>query len=260
MKTVAGIFHSSADAARAVDNLRAAGIAEEHVSYLAPGATQEEIDAAVPTTETEQPGMGKALGTAVGGALGIAGGLHLGAAAASLLVPGVGPILAAGLVGAALLGAGGAGVGMAAGGALEDSVATGLPHDELFVYEDAVRRGHTVLIVTAADDAAADTVRGVLSQAGAESIDAARDQWWVGLRDAEEEEYTEQGGDFLTDEPTYRRGFEAALHPQARGHAYDEDAERLRECYGADCEEGAFRRGYERGQGYQRTLLDKYKG
>ena len=260
MKTVAGIFNSGADAERAVENLAAAGVAAEHVSFLAPDSTQEEIDAAVPTTETEQPGMGKARGTAVGGALGVAGGLHLGAAAASLLVPGVGPILAAGLVGAALLGAGGAATGMAAGGALEDNVAPGLPHDELFVYEDALRHGHTVLIVTAEDDTVADSVRTILSQSGAESVDAARGNWWVGLRDAEEEEYAEQGGDFLSDEQTYRRGFEAALHPRARGLSYDEDAERLRECYGGACEEGAFRRGYERGQVYHRTLLEKYKG
>ncbi|HEX8853775.1 MAG TPA: hypothetical protein VF754_09830, partial [Pyrinomonadaceae bacterium] len=173
---------------------------------------------------------------------------------------GVGPILAAGIVGAAILGAGGAAAGMAAGGALEDNVATGLPHDELFVYEDALRRGHTVLIVTAEDDERADAVRAAMTEAGAESIDAARDKWWVGLRDAEEEEYTEQGGDFLTDEQIYRSGFEAALHPSARGATYDEDAARLRECYGAACEEGAFRRGYERGHSYQRALLDKYKG
>lgn len=260
MKTVAGIFTSRADAERAVENLSAAGTPAEHISFLAPGTTQEELDAAVPTTETEQPGMGKALGTAVGGALGVAGGLHLGAAAASLLIPGVGPILAAGLVGAAILGAGGAATGMYAGEALEDNIATGLPHDELFIYEDALRSGHTVLIVTAEDDERADAVRGVLAQSGAESIDAARESWWVGLRDAEEEEYTEQGGDFLTDEQTYRHGFEAALHPKARGLSYDDDAARLRECYGGACEEGAFRRGYERGQGYHRTMLEKYKG
>lgn len=259
MKTVAGIFNSRADAERAVENLRSAGIAEEHVSLITPGATQEQIDAAVPTTETEQPGMGKALGTAVGGALGVAGGLHLGAAAASLLVPGVGPILAAGLIGAALLGAGGAGVGMAAGGALEDSIATGLPHDELFIYEDALRRGRTVLIVTADDDEGGEGIRQVLAQSGAESVDAARESWWVGLRDAEQEEYTGQGGDFSADETAYRRGFEASLHPKARGLSYEEDAARLRECYGGVCEEGAFRRGYERGRGYHRTMLEKYK-
>ena len=139
--------------------------------------------------------MGSAMGGAVGGALGVAGGMHIGATLASLLVPGVGPVLAAGVIGAALLGAGGAAAGAAAGGALEDSI-EGLPHDELFVYEDALRQGRSVVIVVTQDEAQADTARGVLAQAGAESVDAARESWWVGLRDAEEEEYTGQGGDF----------------------------------------------------------------
>jgi len=257
MSTVAAIFNSRADAARAAARLREAGFTEDRVSLLAPGATQGQLDD-VPTTETEQPGMGAALGGAVGGALGVAGGLHLGAAA-SLLIPGVGPVLAAGLVGAALLGAGGAATGAAVGGALEDSMARGLPHDELFVYEDALRRGRSVVIAVADDEEQANVARGVLTQAGAESVDAAREKWWLGLRDAEEAEYTVDGGDFDVDEPTYRRGFEAALHPSARNRSYDEDAERLRECFGAECEEGAFRRGYERGRRYHGEMVERYK-
>ena len=146
MSTVAGIFNSSTDATRAVELLGSAGVGEDRISLLMPGASQQELDE-VPTTETEQPGMGSALGGAVGGASGAAGGLSLGAAAASLLIPGVGPILAAGFVGAALLGAGGAATGAAVGGKLEDSMARGLPHDELFVYEDALRHGRSVVIV-----------------------------------------------------------------------------------------------------------------
>src|SRR5947209_15416270 len=169
MSTVAAIFNSRADAERAVEGLRSAGFGEDRISLLTPGTSQEKLDD-VPTTETEQPGMGAALGGAVGGALGVAGGLHLGAAA-SLLIPGVGPVLAAGLIGAALLGAGGAATGIAMGGALEDSMARGLPHDELFVYEDALRRGRSVVIVVADDDAQAQTARGVLAGAGAESTD-----------------------------------------------------------------------------------------
>src|SRR4051812_10118378 len=177
MSTVAGIFNSRADAERAVERLRSAGVAEDGISLLTPGTSQAELDE-VPTTETEQPGMGKALGGTVGGALGVAGGLHLGATVASLFVPGVGPILAAGLVGAALLGAGGAATGAAVGGALEDSMARGLPHDELFVYEDALRRGRSVIIVVAEDEPQAETARGIISQSGAESVDAAREEWW----------------------------------------------------------------------------------
>jgi hypothetical protein len=259
MNTVAGIFTSRADAERALEQLRASGVGEDSISLLTPGTTQGELDAAVPTTETEQSGTGTAFGGTVGGAVGAASGLGLGAALASFFVPGVGPILAAGLVGAALLGAGGVATGMAAGGALEDSLAKGLPHDELFVYEDALRQGRSVLIVAAEDEEQAERVRSVLAGAGAESLDAARESWWIGLRDAEEEEYTGQGSDFKSDEPLYRRGFEAALHPQARGRSYVEDAERLRECFGEDCEVKAFRSGYERGHKYQQTLAEKYK-
>ncbi|HEV3469994.1 MAG TPA: hypothetical protein VG148_11780 [Pyrinomonadaceae bacterium] len=259
MSTVAGIFSSRADAERAVENLRSAGLSEERISLLAPGATPSEVDREVPTTETEQPGMGTAIGATVGGALGITGGLHLGAVAASFFVPGVGPIFAAGLIGAALLGAGGAAAGAAAGDALEDSLARGLPHDELFVYEDALRRGRSVVIVLAESDEQAEAARQVLGQAGAESLDAARETWWIGLRDAEEAEYTGQGGDFRRDEPVYRRGFEAALHPRARGRSYEEDAERLRECFGAECDEPPFRSGYERGRRYHAELSERYK-
>lgn len=259
METVAGIFRARADAERAIEGLRSAGLKDEHLNLLTPGTTTGELEAAVPTTETEQPGMGGALGGAVGGALGVAGGMHLGAAAASLLVPGVGPVLAAGLVGAALLGAGGAAAGAAAGEKMEDNVAGGLPHDELFVYEDALRKGRTVVIAVAEDSDAAERARGVLSGNGAESIDAAREDWWVGLRDGEEAVYTEEGGDFSVDEQFYRRGFEASLHPRARGKSYEEAAEHLRGCYGEACDLPAFRHGYERGRGYHRSQEERYK-
>ena len=248
MSTVAGIFNSRAEAESAVGALEGAGFGEDRISLLTPGVSQSQLDD-VPTTETEQPGMGKALGGTVGGALGIAGGLQLGAAAASLFLPGVGPVIAAGIA-AAVLGA---------GGALEDSMAEGLPHDELFVYEDALRRGRSVVLVVADDEVQEGIARDLFKEAGAESVDAARESWWVGLRDAEEAEYTVDGGDFSVEEPVYRRGFEAALHPAARGRSYDEDATRLRECYGQECGEGAFRRGYERGRRYHGEMVERYK-
>ncbi|HEX5708947.1 MAG TPA: hypothetical protein VFX96_16725 [Pyrinomonadaceae bacterium] len=259
METVTGIFSSRADAERATEQLRNTGIDPDKISMLAPGASAEEIDDSVPTTETEQPGMGGALGGTVGGALGVAGGLHLGAAVASLFVPGVGPVMAAGIIGAALLGAGGAAAGAAAGNAMEDTVAGGLPADELYVYEDALRQGRSVVIAVADSDEQAEAARAALTSSGAESLDAARENWWVGLRDAEETEYAGEGRDFKTDEPAYRRGFEASLHPAARGKSYDEDADRLRSCFGSLCTEEPFRRGYERGRGYEREMAEKYK-
>ena len=257
MRTVTGIFNSRTDAEQALESLRSAGIAEERISLLMPGTSGEQLEEAVPTTETEQPGMGKALGGTVGGALGVAGGLHLGAAAASFFVPGVGPILAAGLIGAALLGAGGAATGVAAGGALEDNVAEGLPHDELYVYEDALRKGRTVVVVMGETDEQGDAARAILEVAGAESLDAARESWWVGLRDAEESEYASD--DFQRDEPLYRRGFEAALHPSVRGRQFDEAGEDLRTRFSDAYDNEAFRRGYERGYRYHRDYAEKYR-
>lgn len=259
METVAGIFHSRAQAERAVQKLNSSGIAPDRIAFLTPGTSVEKAEAVVPTTETEQPGMGKAMGGAVGGAMGVAGGATLGAALASLLVPGVGPVLAGGIIGAALLGAGGAATGMAAGAALEKEIADGLPHDELFIYEDALRKGHSVLIAFAENEELAERARNVLARAGAESIDAAREDWWLGLRDAEQETYQEHGHDFKRDEPNYRRGFESALNPKMRGRSYDEAAADLRASFKEVCSEEAFGHGYARGQAYHASLNERYK-
>ena len=257
MKSTVGIFASHTDAEHAVENLRSIGIADDKISLLAPGS-ERELEA-VATTETEQPGMGKAIGGVVGGALGTASGMSLGAAAASLFIPGVGPIMATGIIGAALLGAGGAIGGAAAGDALEEGMADGLPRDELYVYEDALRQGRSVVIALTENDEQDEAARRSMDQAGAESLDAAREDWWLGLRDAEEEDYTRHGGDFVVHESDYRRGFQSALHPRTRGKSYEESAGFLNECYGDLCNAEPFRRGYERGHVYHQRLKEKHK-
>jgi hypothetical protein len=259
MEAIAGIFDSRADAERALYGLRSAGIADDRTAFLMPGSGDEAFESAVPITDTEQPGMGKAMGGAVGGAIGVAGGGTLGAAVASLLVPGVGPVIAAGVVGAALLGVGGAATGAAAGAALESGLAEGLSRDELYLYEDALRKGRSIVIAFAEDDDAQDRIHNVLAQAGAESIDAARESWWIGLRDAEAEYYQTNGGDFRSDELLYRRGFEAALNPKRRGRSYEEMASELNETYREAAAEKAFRHGYQRGQDYLKTIRGSHK-
>ena len=114
MKPVVGVFKTTYDAQRGLDRVRSVGVAEDKVSILMPGSSDREV-AAVPVSDTEQPGMGAAVGSLVGGSVGVAGGFGAGAALASFLVPGVGPILAGGLIGASLLGLGGAAGGAVAG-------------------------------------------------------------------------------------------------------------------------------------------------
>ena len=254
MNTVVGIFNSFADATRAAAMLRSLGISDERIGLLSPRTPETEIEANIPTSETEQPGVGTAVGGAVGGALGVAGGMHAGLTVATALVPGVGPIFALGLIGAALFGIGGAAAGAAAGNAIEDNLDTGLPRDELYLYEDALRKGRSVVIALADSDQLAERARTELQRAGAESIDAAREQWWIGLRDAEQEHYSNQGGNFNVDEAAYRLGFEAALHPDRRGRTYENTVENLRTRYADNCALEAFRRGYERGQAYQSSI------
>jgi hypothetical protein len=257
MNTVVGIFSSFADAKRATAMLRSLGIDDKHISVLSPRTPESEIEANIPTSETEQPGMGSALGGTVGGALGVAGGLHAGMVAATALVPGVGPVLALGLIGAALFGAGGAFAGALAGDSIEDSLVAGVPRDEVYLYEDALRRGRSVVIAVTGEEEIANRAREELKRAGAESIDAAREQWWIGLRDAEQEHYAAGGGNFNVDEAAYRLGFEAALHPDRRGKPYETTVASLRTKYADSSALEAFRKGYERGQAYQRSVEDR---
>ena len=248
MQPVVGIFTSRAVAERAAERLVSIGIHKERINYLTPDASEAQLET-VPTTETEQPGVAKVLGGVVGGATGISTGM-LGAAIASMVIPGVGAVTAIGAAAVALLGIGGALAGAAAGDALEESLAQGLPKDELFVYQAALREGRTVLVALADDETLADAAREALMAAGAENVDAARQRWWIGLRDAEAETYSAQGGDFTKDELTYRRGFEAALRWTTAGKPYETVVDYLRAEYGDVYQEEAFRRGYERGCAY----------
>jgi hypothetical protein len=240
MPTVSGVFRSQESARNAVAALKQEGLSR--VNLLLPEARESQIDA-VPVSETEQPGMGKAVGGVVGGAVGMAAGMEFGTAAATILIPGVGPVLAVGLAAAAILGIGGAVGGAVVGEALEKDSTKGLPADELFVYKDALRQGRSVLFVETKYDDEAQRAREILAGAGAESIDAAREEWWIGLRSAEAEHYRSLGGEFESAEKDYRLGFEAALR---NGSGVVNPDPRSSEAY---------RCGYQRGRAYQEKPL-----
>jgi hypothetical protein len=252
METVAGIFQSRTQADQAVRELHSLGIPNDRIALLTPGMSDARVERTVPTADSEQPGMGQAMGGTVGGAIGVAGGASLGAAAASLLVPGVGPVIAGGILGAALLGAGGTVAGVAAGGALEKELVSGLPHDELYLYEDALRKGNSVVIAFLETEGATYAAQRAMTGAGATSIDEARENWWIGLRDAEASDYHKTGRNFQSDEENYRRGFETAC----RQIASRREAAALPDEAASD---EAFRCGYERGETYQKGLREKYK-
>lgn len=261
MEAVTGVFATRSAAEAALQDLHQSGIPSDKTTLLIPGTDDKIVKEAqaVPVDSTEQPGMGNAMGALMGGGIGFIGGSALMA-----LVPGVGPVTALGLLGAGILGAAGATIGATAGGKIERETYEGLPEDEIFVYEDALRKGRSVVVAVPNDKNSTTLVREVLQRNGAESIDAARDQWWVGLRTAEQSRYSNPGRNFSEDEPFFRLGFQAAMHARTRCREFDQvsaemDAalEDVKRKYPAADVEEPFLQGYRRGREHYQQLCDE---
>src|SRR4029077_493629 len=116
MKAISGVFASRSAAENAVKEIRKSGIPDDQVTLLVPGSldqVEHEVES-VPVDDTEQSGIGSDVGALMGGGVG-----GTGRATIIVLSPGVGPITALGLLGAAILGAAGAAAGAAVGGKVD---------------------------------------------------------------------------------------------------------------------------------------------
>ncbi len=249
MEPIVGIFSSGSSAKTAAKKLSDVGFAADRISMLLPGESHApaDLEEEVPTEDAEQSGTGQAVGGVIGAAAGASAGFGAGAVVASLLVPGIGAVTAIGLAAAALFGAAGAVGGARAGEALESGSRAGIPKDELYLYEDALAQGFAVLFVEPETETQAETARRILVDSGARSLEAARDAWWVGIRDAEKAHFDPSEGDFESAEEIYRQGLLGGLQPEARGRTFEEARPVLRRRFGEAVEHSAFRRGFARG-------------
>jgi uncharacterized protein (TIGR02271 family) len=93
-------------------------------------------------------------GAATGAVVGGLGGLLLGLGA--LAIPGIGPIIAAGPIMSALVGAG---VGAAVGGLVGALTEAGVPEEQAGYYAEGVRRGSTLVTVEVPDHRVDEVVR-----------------------------------------------------------------------------------------------------
>ncbi len=122
---------------------------------------------------------GAAFGAAAGGLTGLLVGL------AALAIPGVGPVLAAGPVAAALLGgAVGAAAGAATGSIVAGLVDLGVPQDEAGIYAEAVRRGGAMVVLKARDDATDNAIAIMRGHSPVDLESSAqrwREQGWAGF-------------------------------------------------------------------------------
>lgn len=145
MKKIIGIFKTEELATRAIEGLRSSGYRDEEISIITKDEEKYNTLAnkvGKDIANDQDVASGAAAGAVTGGTIGGLGGLLLGLGA--LAIPGVGPIVAAGPIAAAITGAlaGGAVGGLA--GALIDY---GVPEIEAKEYEQRINEGDILILV-----------------------------------------------------------------------------------------------------------------
>lgn len=177
-RSIARLFDNAPHARMAVEELERAGFTQDDISYL--GGQEDRGTSGTGTTGTgdTSAGTGAATGATLGTVLG--GGAGLLAGLGALAIPGVGPLVAAGWLVAALTGAG---AGAAAGGLLGSLVTAGFGEDEAAGYSEGVRRGGHLVVVRTDDTRAAEAER-ILDRHGPVDMQTRTADWrsegWTG--------------------------------------------------------------------------------
>jgi len=174
VKTVIGSFDRVDDADRAIRALRGAGFLDSDINLVANDVRRGDTTEPTVRNVAGETTSGAATGAVAGGALGGAAGLA--ASLMGLAIPGIGPILAAGPIVAALAGAG---AGAVAGGLIGSLTELGVEKEHAEIYAEAVRRGGS-LVTVRVDEARADEATSILRDAGAVDIDKRVEQWRSG--------------------------------------------------------------------------------
>lgn len=163
--SVFGIYKSRLAVENAVDRLKASGFRNSDISVLMPDASGT-MDFAheAHTKAPEGATAGAGTGAIVGGALGWLAGIG------ALAIPGVGPLVAAGPIMAAIAGAG---VGGAVGGISGGLIGMGIPEFEAKRYEGVVRDGGILLSVHCDTSDWIKKAKVVLETTGAHSVSSS---------------------------------------------------------------------------------------
>jgi hypothetical protein len=162
---VFGIFRSRGAAEEAVDALEAAGFRSTDISVLLPeNEGTKDFAHEKGTKAPEGAATGATSGAVIGGVL---GGL---VGAGALMIPGLGPLLAAGPIIGALTGVGAVGV---LGGIVGALVGMGIPEYEAKRYEGRIREGGILLSVHCDNSEWVKRAKEILANAGGEDIASA---------------------------------------------------------------------------------------
>lgn len=151
--TVTGLFKTRDNAASAVSELKARGIAKEEISIVTNKieGQSEQRSANDRTVDNNMAESGAGDGAIIGGVLG--GGAGLLAGLGTFVIPGIGPLLGVGWL---LTTAIGTAVGASGGGLIGTLVGAGVDNDDAQIYADGVRSGGTLVSVRVTDDEVAN--------------------------------------------------------------------------------------------------------
>jgi len=138
-QSLVGIVHTRVEAENLVSTLTQSGFLNSNISVLFPD--KEGTKDFAHSNETKAP-EGAVAGATTGGAIG--GTLGLLAGVGALAIPGVGPLIAAGPIMAALSGAA---VGATLAGVTGALIGLGIPEYEAKMYEGKIRDGNILLAV-----------------------------------------------------------------------------------------------------------------
>lgn len=164
-KTVYAIATSEEQANQIVDHLLKSGFSPNDVSALFPDkGTTHEFSHEKNTKAPEGAVTGVATGGVLGGALGLLAGIG------ALAIPGVGPLIAAGPLMAALSGAA---AGAAVGGVAGGLVGMGIPEIEAKRFENRISEGNILLSVHARDGDEVSKAKEIYKNHNAEDVAVA---------------------------------------------------------------------------------------
>jgi len=161
-RTITRLYDNRNDALEAAHEIERMGVPTKDVSIIASNKDswynendRGELKDGKAHDKAHDAGSGIAKGAATGGVLGAGAGLLAGLGL--LTIPGIGPVVAAGWLGATVIGAAtGAAAGGAIGGLVGALTEAGVPEEDAHIYSEGVRRGGTLLSVRVDDSRASE--------------------------------------------------------------------------------------------------------
>ncbi len=137
-RTVSRLFDSYSQAQAAVEALEQAGFTSSEISLV----SRYRDDNTLADDEVSSTATGATAGALVGGGGGLLAALGL------IAIPGIGPLVAAGVLATTLVGAAG---GSVVGGLIGALTNAGVSEEDAHVYSEGVRRGSSLVTVTTDD-------------------------------------------------------------------------------------------------------------